>query len=216
MSPLASRPSAVVSELPNYTCQLVTKEVALLPFALKRARAPKSSGARVVPDGLPVMFSPPASILPSGWIRTAWAPWTLALNTGKVVVATPPLPKPVSTVPLALSRTTTNEELVPFADVASPTKTILSSDCTARRGSKLEMPVSGSAADPPSPNDVSLAPFGRNRTSPEPGLVPIAITISPLDCNAAADGLPTVPDTMPPWPKVPSRAPAVPADAVPA
>ena len=99
----------------------------MLPLALNRASAPKVSGARVVPDGLPVMFSPPASILPSGWIRTAWAPWTLALNTGKVV-ATPPLPKPVSTVPLALNRTTSNEEPVPFADVASPAQTILSSD----------------------------------------------------------------------------------------
>jgi hypothetical protein len=130
--------------------------VSMLPLALNRASAPKSSGARVVPDGLPVMFSPPASILPSGWIRTAWAPWTLALNTGKVVVATPPLLKPASTVPLALSRTTSNEEPVSFADVASLAKTILSSDCTARRGAKLEMPVSGSAANPPWPNDVSL------------------------------------------------------------
>ena len=78
------------------------------------------------------------------------------------------------------------------------------------------MPVSGSAANPPAPNDVSLAPFGRYRTSPAPGPpVPSATTISPLDCNAAADGLPTSVDTMPPWPKVPSRAPAVPdADAV--
>src|SRR5579859_940146 len=52
MSRLASRPSAVKSELPTCTCPPVPKEVSMLPSALNRASAPKVSGARLVPDGL--------------------------------------------------------------------------------------------------------------------------------------------------------------------
>src|SRR5579859_2443544 len=52
MSPLASRPSAVKSELPTCTCPPVPKEVSMRPSALNRASAPKVSGARLVPDGL--------------------------------------------------------------------------------------------------------------------------------------------------------------------
>jgi len=69
------------------------------------------------------------------------------------VVATPPLPKPASTVPLALNRTTPNEEPVPFAAVASPAQTILSSDCTARRGvhSCMYLPGQGTGASTHAP-----------------------------------------------------------------
>src|SRR5579859_4637690 len=156
------------------------------------------------------MFSPPTSIFPSGWIRTVWAPCTLALNTGKVVVTRPPAPKPWSSVPLALNRTTANVLPVPLLAVASPAHTSLPSDWTARPGWTLGMPRLGRAAKPPLPNVVSVAPFGRNRASPEPGLPdPTATTMSPFDCSTAAAGNPWLVSTMPFLPKVGSRVPAV-------
>src|ERR1700730_7815897 len=210
MSPLASRPSAVKSDFPPCTSPPVPKEVSMLPSALNRASAPKVSGARLVPDGLPVMFSPPTSIFPSGWIRTVWAPCTLAWTTGKVVVPGPPAPKPWSSVPLALNRTTANVLPVPLLAVASPAHTSLPSDWTARQGWTLGMPRLGRAAKPPLPNVVSLAPFGRNRASPEPGLPdPTETTMSPFDCSTAAAGNPWLVSTMPFLPKVGSRVPAV-------
>src|SRR4029077_18765802 len=95
------------------------------------------------------------------------APCTLALNTGKVVVARPPAPKPWSSVPLALNRTTANVLPVPLLAVASPAHTSLPSDWTARPGWTLGMPRLGRAAKPPFPKVVPVAPFGRDRALTE-------------------------------------------------
>ena len=90
----------------------------MLPSALNRASAPKVSGARLVPDGLLVMFSPPTSIFPSGWIRTVWAPCTLALNIGKVVVARPPAPNSTPSCRPAVSPPPVSGAAVGYAGAA--------------------------------------------------------------------------------------------------
>lgn len=82
-------------------------------------------------------------------------------------MATPPLPKPWSRVPLALNRMTANALFVPLGAVACVAARILSSDCTASFGEKLPPTLAGNAAKPPLPNVVSLVPFGRYRSSPE-------------------------------------------------
>jgi len=122
--------------------------VSMLPFALNRTRPPMSVG------GLPPnRTAPPARILPSGCTRTVCAPWTLEF--ANVEVARPPAPKPWSSVPFAVNRTTANAPFVPLAAVVSPAHTSLPSDWTTRPGRTLGIPRSGRAAKPPLPKVVS-------------------------------------------------------------
>src|ERR1700732_4393295 len=151
MSPFASRPSAVTPitedstgfELGTSSCPPEPKPLSMLPSELKRTRPPMSF--RGLP---PKRTAPPARILPSGCTRTVWAPWTFEFTN--VVVARPPAPKPWSSVPLALNRTTANAAFVPLAAVASPAHTSLPSDWTARPGADGgDVPVRRPAPDPP-------------------------------------------------------------------
>ena len=104
MSPAASRPSAEMAPEapPTSTVPSLPKLESGLPFALKRASA-ACVGARLF---WATTAEPPTRILPSGCTRIVSAPATRPVGAlAKFTVATPPVPNPVSSWPLAVNRT---------------------------------------------------------------------------------------------------------------
>jgi len=84
-----------------------------------------------------------------------------AMTPTKLVVTLPPLPKLVSSRPLALKRATANSLSVPLALMATPATTIFPSDCSARAFGEFMKLVKEVIATPLLPKVVSSAPLAR-------------------------------------------------------
>ena len=99
------------------------------------------------------------------------------------VVATPPVPKLASRVPLALNRAISHSEPA-VGDRPAPAQMILPSGCRASVvvvAVLVALATFGVVAKPPAPNEASSFPVGSRRSRPCPSLT----TMSPLVCWTA-------------------------------